>query len=202
MIKLGKVLTVMLCLLFLGCESEPVEPNDDSAIREDMQDQADEENGTDEVSFEEWLTGNWSIVKVKDVVEHLTRGTIDTIEYEMHSGDGFLFSKNEIEITAFSNVGTLPYEVISPDTLKVPMTNQEGAEKYLMTIDSLAADKMVLTEVYDHSLELVNDNNNIYVIYDLVKKNKFFNRAFLKLETSLQPISEGKYFQHISYSCL
>ena len=170
MIKLGKVLTVMLCLLFLGCESEPVEPNDDSAIREDMQDQADEENGTDEVSFEEWLTGNWSIVKVKDVVEHLTRGRIDTIEYEMHSGDGFLFSKNEIEITAFSNVVSLPYEVISPDTLKVPMTNQEGSENYLMTIDSLAADKMVLTEVYDHSLELVNDNNNIYVIYDLVKK--------------------------------
>jgi len=173
MIKLTGIILSTICLFFISCEFNSVNPNEtEPNISENLNKQDSINGESNIISFQDWLTGDWSIDKIHDVLEEVSTGEMDTFKYELDANDSYVISENELAITWLSNGPHVrPYQVISNDSLIASMIDRSPVEDYYIVIDSLSHDNMILTEYYPHTLEMMNDDYNLVLTYELTRKD-------------------------------
>lgn len=111
------------------------------------------------------ILGSWKIDSIRDVYESLSTQSFDTIVYKGAIDDGVEFTEDQIKFVVFSDSVNRTYEEISEDSLRVKISE----EYYIIVIDSLNENKLVMTEIYHHSLDFVNDDINLYITHYLTK---------------------------------
>lgn len=164
MIKLKGIILSTICLFLISCEFDSLRPNETDP-------EASENLNNQESSFQDWLTGDWSIEEIHDVLEKVSTGELDTFKYELDANDSYVITENEIAITWLSNGPHVrPYQVISNDSLIASMIDRSPVEDYYIVIDSLSQYSMILTEYYPHTLEMMNDDYNLILTYELTRQ--------------------------------